>query len=81
MHKLLLTLDLCSGTLLSSLHNLEANVPKTLLARNTSRGTLALTVVFHSSIDSERERGMLLVYIEKSCYLVLCVVNMNCLLL
>ena len=53
-------------------------MPKTLLARNTSRGTLALTVVFHSITDSERERRMLLVYIKKSFYLMLCVVNMNC---
>ena len=60
------------------LHNLEANVHKTLLARDTSRDTLALTVVFHSITDSKRERRMLLVYIKKSFYLILCVVNMNC---
>ena len=29
---------------------------KTLLARNTSRDILALTVVFHSITDSKRER-------------------------
>ena len=53
-------------------------MPKTLLARNTLRGTLALSVVFHSITDSERERRMLLVYIKKSFYLILCVVDMNC---
>ncbi len=48
-------IDLYSGTSLSSLHNLEANVHKTLLARNTSRDTLALTVVSRSITDSKRE--------------------------
>ena len=35
---------------------------KTLLASNTSRGTLALTVVFHSITDSKREEDAFSVY-------------------
>ena len=35
---------------------------KTLLARNTSRDTLALTVVFHSITDSKREEDAFSVY-------------------
>ena len=57
---------------------LARNTSRGLLARNTSRGTLALAVVFHSITDSKRERRMLLEYIKKSFYLILCVGNMNC---
>ena len=53
---------------------------KMLLVRNTSRDTVAMTVFSHSITDSKREREgrLLLVYIKRSFYIILCVVNMNC---